>query len=121
VQSKVPQYARDINKCYNDRGQLRCQQPRVLPGSVDYSLVPRYAAIIDELRSNGPAISRTPTHVLIAAADLMARATRGGEVKRQLPRSTLVTLVRTDGEYAYVAKDGEPLGYVLRSVLDEIK
>src|SRR5215472_13174012 len=50
VQGKVPQYANDINKCYNDKGQLRCQHPQVLLGRNDYSIVPRYAAIVDELR-----------------------------------------------------------------------
>jgi len=117
VQSKVPQYANDINKCFNDKGQLRCQHPQVLLGRNDYSVVPRYAAIIDELRSNGPEISRTPTHVLIAAADLMASATRGAEAKRKLPPGTSVTLIKTEGEWAYIAKDGTVLGYVLQRQL----
>ena len=117
VQTKVPQYANDINKCYNDKGQLRCQHPQVLLGRNDYSIVPRYAAIVDELRSNGPEISRAPTHVVIAAADLMASAARGGETKRRLEVGTAVTLVKTEGEWAYIAKDGVALGYVLQNQL----
>jgi len=47
----------------------------------------------------------------------MASAARGGEVKRQLPPGTLVTLVQTEGDWAYVAEDGVALGYVLQSRL----
>jgi hypothetical protein len=54
---------------------------------------------------------------VIAAADLMASATRGGEVRRQLPAGTLVTVVKTEGDWAYVAEDGVALGYVLQSRL----
>jgi hypothetical protein len=117
VLAKVPQYARDMKKCYDDHGQQRCQRPLVLPGSSDYSVVPRYFAVLEQLNTGAPEISQTPTHVVIAAADLMASATRGGEVKRQLPPGTLVTLVKTEGDWAYVAEDGVALGYVLQSRL----
>jgi uncharacterized caspase-like protein len=117
VQTKVPQYARDMKKCYDDHGQQRCQRPLVLPGSSDYSVVPRYFAVLEQLNTGAPEVSRTPTHVLIAAADLMASATRGGEAKRQLSPGTTVTLIKTEGEWAYIAKDGAVLGYVLQRQL----
>jgi uncharacterized caspase-like protein len=121
VQTKVPQYAQDIKKCYDDHGQQRCQHPQVLPGSNDYSVVPRYSAILDVLHQGDVAISRIPTHVTIAAADLMASATRGSDVKRQLEAGTAVTLVKSEGEWAYVAEDGVALGYVLQSQLIPLK
>src|SRR5262249_50243620 len=118
VQSKVPQYSRDMQKCYDDRGQERCQHPRVLPGSNDFPVVPRYPAILKVLGdATGTAIARAPTHVVIAAADLMENATRGGGIKRQLQAGTAVTLIKSVGEWAYIAKDGVALGYVLQSQL----
>jgi WD40 repeat protein/uncharacterized caspase-like protein len=117
VQIKVPQYSLEMKKCYDDRGQQRCQRPQVLPGRNDYPVVPRYAAVLQQLRAGGAEISRTPTHVVIVAADLLGSAMRGGDVKRQLDAGTAVTLIKTEGEWAYVAKDGTALGYVLQSEL----
>jgi WD40 repeat protein/uncharacterized caspase-like protein len=120
VQSKVPQYSLEMKKCYDDGGQQRCQHPRVLPGSNDYAVVPRYSAVLDVLSAGGPVISPIPTHVVIAAADLMDSAGRGNEVKQQLSPGTLVTLIKADGQWAFVAKDGVALGYVLQSQLAQL-
>jgi hypothetical protein len=119
VEIKVPQYSREMKACQVQRQQEYCQKPLVPLEADNYALVPRYPAILARLGTptTGAVISQTPTHVVIAAADLMASATRGGEVKRQLPPGTLVTLVKTEGDWAYVAEDGVALGYVLQSRL----
>jgi hypothetical protein len=85
--------------------------------------VPRYPAILARLGTptTGAVISQTPTHVVIAAADLMASATRGGDVKSRLDPGTAVTLIKTEGEWAYIAKDGTVLGYVLQRQLIPLK
>jgi hypothetical protein len=61
---------------------------------------------------------RSPTHVVVAAAaDLSDSATRGGEVKRRLQAATLVTVIKGEADWAYIAKDGSVLGYTLQSQL----
>jgi SH3-like domain-containing protein len=55
-----------------------------------------------------------------AAADLMASATRGGDVKRQLPPGTMLTVVKTEGDWAFVAENGVALGYVQQNRLLKI-
>ena len=117
VQSKVPQYSREIKKCHDDRGQERCQKPKVLPGGNTFPVVPRCPAVLDLLNAGGPVISPIPTHVVIATADLMESATRGGSIKRQLTPGTTVTLIKTELEWAYIAKDGTALGYILQGQL----
>jgi hypothetical protein len=51
---------------------------------------------------------------------LMESAGRGNEVKQQLSPGTLVTLIKADGQWAFVAKDGVALGYVLQSQLAQL-
>jgi hypothetical protein len=54
--------------------------------------------------------------MVIAVAELRQTARGDGSIT-QLPPGTLVTQVRTEGEYAFIAKDGKPLGYVLSKTL----
>jgi WD40 repeat protein/uncharacterized caspase-like protein len=111
VEINVPKYSREMQRCHVQRQQEYCQKPLVPLDADNFALVPRYAAILSRLGVTEVAISRTPTHVTIAAADLMASATRG-EVKRQLPAGALVAVVKTEGDWAYVAQNGVALGYV---------
>ena len=53
-----------------------------------------------------------PTHFAAAATDLYETANRGAPVKRQLKRGEMVAQIKAEGGWAYVAKDGKPLGYV---------
>src|SRR5215468_8310636 len=64
-----------------------------------------------------PARCENQPVLMLDTADLMASATRGGGAKRQLEVDTAVTLIKTEGEWAYVAKDGTVLGYVLQRQL----
>jgi hypothetical protein len=89
----------------------------VLLGRNHFALVPRYPAILDLLNAGAPVISPIPTHVVIATANLTDSATRGGSTNRQLPPGTTVTVIKTEGEWAYIAKGGTPLGYVLQDRL----
>jgi len=117
VEDKVRDYSKAMKSCPVVRQQEYCQTPKVLLGENNYAVVPRYPQILAKIDAGGELYTRTPTHVVIAAADLMASATRGGDAKRQLPPGTTVTLVKTEGEWAYVAKDGTVLGYVLHKQL----
>jgi hypothetical protein len=92
----------------------------VLLGENNYAVVPRYTKIMAALEGGGETYSRIPTHVVTAAADLMASATRGGDVKRQLPPGTMLTVVKIDGDWAYVAENGVALGYVRQDRLLKI-
>jgi WD40 repeat protein len=117
VEDKVRDYSKAMKSCPVVRQQEYCQTPKVLLGENNYAVVPRYPQILAKIDVGGELYSRTPTHVLIAAADLMASAARGGETKRRLEVGTPVTLIKTEGEWAYIAKDGVALGYVLQNQL----
>src|SRR5262249_40191346 len=118
VEIKVPQYSRELKACHVERQQEYCQKPVVPLTADNYALVPRFPAILGRLCAGEPQISRTPTHVVgVAAADLMDTATRGSEVKRRLQAGTLVTVIKAEGDWAYIAKDGNVLGYILQNQL----
>jgi hypothetical protein len=116
-QDKVRDYSKAMKSCPVVRQQEYYKTPKVLLGENNYAVVPRYLAVLEQLNTGAAEISRTPTYVVIAAADLMASAARGGGAKRQLEVGTAVTLIKTEGEWAYVAKDGTVLGYVLQRQL----
>jgi len=116
VEDKVRDYSKEMKTCPVVRQQEYCQTPKVLLGENNYAVVPRYTKILAALEGGGETYSRVPTHVTVAAADLMASATRG-DAKRQLPAGTLLTVVKTEGDWAYVAENGVALGYVLHNQL----
>jgi WD40 repeat protein/uncharacterized caspase-like protein len=120
VEINVPKYSREMKACQVQRQQEFCQRPVVPLDADNFALVPRYSAHLARLGTSDVAFSRTPTHVVVAAADLTETAIRGGNVKRQLPPGTTVTLIKIDGDWAYVAKDGVALGYIMRSQLLEL-
>jgi hypothetical protein len=123
VELKVPDYAKEMkNGCVNDRGQLYCQRPLVDIFSRDYPLVPRYPQILAKLDAGGPLISTKPTHVVMAATDLLEQAARGSPVTRQLEAGTLVTVFEPikDG-WAHVAQEGTPIGYIPEERLLKMK
>jgi hypothetical protein len=113
VEINVPKYSRELKACRVE-GQLeRCQSPRVPSSGSGYTLVPRYPQILAKLNAGGPIISTKPTHVVMAATDLLEQAARGAPVTRQLPAGTMVTVFEPiEGGWAHVAKDGKPIGYV---------
>jgi hypothetical protein len=112
VEIKVPEYSRSLPSCRAARGDQFCQMARVAIPGATFPLVPRYPAILAKLGAGGPAISQKPTHVVTAAAELFETASRGGPAKRQLKRFELVTLIKAGNGWAYIAKEGKPLGYV---------
>jgi hypothetical protein len=112
VQLKVPQYSREMNACAVVAQQQHCQKPLVEIFSRDYPLVPRYPQILAKLKTDDPAISRKPTHVVLATTDLLDQAARGAGITRQLPQGTQVTLIKAEDGWAHVAQDGKPIGYV---------
>ena len=119
VEDKVRAYSKEMKTCSVVRLQEYCQQPKVLLGEHNYAVVPRYEKILAKIEAGGETYSRIPTHVIIALAEVR-QAARGEGTTIQLPPGTLITVVKTEGDYAYVAKDGKPLGYVLLSQLAKL-
>ncbi len=117
VQTRVPELSRELKVCEAKGRDEYCQKPKVPIGSANFPLVPRYRAILAKLGADAPQISRKPTHALLAAADLFESASGGGTAKRQLKRGEQVTLIKVEGGWAYIAKDGTPLGYVAEDKL----
>jgi hypothetical protein len=79
----------------------------------------RPTAVLGAASAGEPVISRTPTHVVMRAVDVLAEPSSGAVVKKLDP-ATIVTVVRTDQGWALVAKDGSALGYVEASALTQI-
>ena len=90
-----------------------CQKPIVSLGHTpDIRCCRAIRKVLAMLGADAPEISARPTHVVVAAADLFEAASRGGTVKRQLKPGELVTWVSAGDGWAYIAKDGNALGYV---------
>ena len=61
------------------------------------------------------AVPTTPTHVVLAMADLFKG--RGGNALRQLRAGDLVTVVKIEENWALVAQQGKAIGYVEKDKL----
>jgi hypothetical protein len=73
------------------------------------------------LETSGEEIPQKPTHVAIAAADLFETASRGTPVKRQIEPGEQVAVVKEEGAFAQIAKNGVVLGYIDRTKLLKLK
>jgi WD40 repeat protein len=69
----------------------------------------------------GTTIPLKPTHVAVASADSYAQASGNGTSTGQVPAGTLLSLVRTEQNWALVAKDGKLIGYVRLDRLMQVK
>jgi len=112
VETRVPELSRELKACDAKGPDEYCQKPKVPIGSANFPIVPRYPAILAKLGADAPQISKKPTHAVLAAADLFETANRGAPAKRQLKRGEQVTEIKAENGWAYIAKDGKPLGYV---------
>jgi WD40 repeat protein len=115
VGERVPELSRALKSCGAQGPKDYCQKPLVPIRSTNYPLVPRYPAILARLGGQGAGIStisQKPTHVVMVAGEVFETASRGSQVKRPLKRLELVTLIKTENGWAYIAKEGKPLGYV---------
>jgi hypothetical protein len=121
VQDRVPEISRELKACDAKKPGEYCQKPIVPIHSDNYPIVPRYPAILAELSPNIPVISRKPTHVLLADADVFDTVTRGAPIKRKLEQGEQVSVVKIDGGLAQVAQGGVALGYVDASKLLKLK
>jgi WD40 repeat protein len=122
VQERVPELSRELAACEVTKAKDYCQKPVVdLGHAQNYPVLPRYPAILAMLEAGGTVFSTKPTHVVIAVAELFETANRGGVAKRQLQRGELVTLIKTENGWAYIAKGGKPLGYVEEEKLLQFK
>jgi len=86
------------------------QEPQIRITGSDYSL-----AITTNLVGSaepGIVIASKPTHTLSAGIDLLVQPGLGARRVHKLDAQTPVTLVRTEGGWDLVARDGKPLGYV---------
>ncbi len=113
VRDRVPQLSRELKSCEARGSQEFCQRPVVALGHTpNYPVLPRYMKVLAMLGSEVQQISSKPTHALLAAADLLETASRGGAAKRRLERGALVTVIGAEAGWAHVAQDGRALGYV---------
>ncbi len=113
VQDRVPELSRELKSCEARGPQEFCQKPVVTLGHTpNYPVLPRYPKVLAMLDAGATEIGTKPTHVVSAATDLFEAANRGGAVKRQLKRGELVTQIKVESGWAYIAKDGKALGYV---------
>jgi WD40 repeat protein/uncharacterized caspase-like protein len=77
------------------------------------------ATLIGEAQPDLP-IAAKPTHVLSAASDLLIQPSFGAVSVRKLDANTPVTLVKSEGSWTLVARDGLPIGYVAAGELKPI-
>jgi WD40 repeat protein len=122
VRTEVPRLSRELEGCKVTGPEDYCQKPVVGLGNAEnYPVLPRSTKVLALIESEGSIISKKPTHVVIAAAELFETASRGGQVKRQLSPGEQVTLIKEDNGWAYIAKGSKPLGYVEKGKLLQLK
>ncbi len=110
---QVPALSRKVRGC-EAKEPAYCQKPIVTLGSTpNYPVLPRYPKVLAMLgAADAQEISAKPTHVVLAASDLLETAGRGAAVKRKLERGEQVTVIGSEAGWAHVAQDGRALGYV---------
>jgi WD40 repeat protein len=64
---------------------------------------------------------KKPTHVVVQAATIFDQGGGQGRVVLELPAGTLLSVVRTDQGWAFVAREGKPVGYVAADRLLQIQ
>jgi hypothetical protein len=113
VRIRVPELSRELESCKTTGPEDYCQKPVVGLGNAEnYPVLPRNREVLKLIDAEERFISKIPTHAVIAEAELFETAARGGQVKRQLKRGEEVTLIKSENGWAWIAKKGEPLGYV---------
>jgi WD40 repeat protein len=118
VRAEVPKLSRELEGCKVTGPEDYCQKPVVGLGNAEnYPVLPRWAKVLALIDAEGPFISKKPTHVVMASAELFDTATRGGPAKRQLNPGDLVTLIETADGWAKVAQNGQAIGFVQQSAL----
>jgi hypothetical protein len=68
-----------------------------------------------------PVIPSKPTHFVTTLADVFADTDAGSAAIRKLNAGTAVTLVKTEGSWALIAREGKSLGYVAATDLIPIQ
>jgi hypothetical protein len=105
VRTEVPKLSRELEGCKVTGPEGYCQKPAIgLDNAENYPVLPRSAKVLALIDAEGPIISKKPTHAVMVAAELFETANRGGVAKRQLQRGELVTLIKTENGWAYIAK-----------------
>ncbi len=118
VDKRVPEISRELKACVTSGRDDYCQRPEVdWSRRPFFALVPRYEPIIAKLKAGAAmaAVPTTPTHVVLAMADLFKG--RGGNALRQLRAGDLVTVVKIEENWALVAQQGKAIGYVEKDKL----
>ncbi len=101
-------------------GQRQLPQMNIV-GS-NFPLAKRTAAVSDRLsKTQSPAISKKPTHVVIKPTDLFPKVGGIGKTLAKLKPGTMVTLVRTENGWTLIAKEGKQLGFVVDGSLAEAR
>lgn len=66
------------------------------------------------LRDDGPAVATgtTPEYQIVQTAALQIRPTNGATLVRSLSPKTIVTVLKSEGGWSLIARQGKPIGYV---------
>ena len=89
----------------------------------DFLLADKVAVLpaSDETATNAPTIPTKPTHVVIAPAQVYKAQSETAALVTVLKPGTLITLVKTDGGWALIGKDGVQLGYVEKENITRVQ
>ena len=112
IDQMVPDYSYEAFK-------LRQVPQRSIVGN-NFPIVSRVSLLAEAVNAAAvPAAASPakPTHVVIAPADVHQSAASTGAVITQLPAGTQVAIVRREGGWIIVARDGKQLGYVEEKAL----
>jgi WD40 repeat protein len=117
IDQKVPDYSFEAFK-------LRQIPQRSIIGN-NFALANKAEVLATSLdassSSNAQSIPTKPTHVVISPADVYEQLAGKGRKVEQLQAGTLLSLVKTQGGWALVARDGKPVGYIAENQLARIQ
>ncbi|MBO0756895.1 MAG: caspase family protein, partial [Bradyrhizobiaceae bacterium] len=95
------------------------QYPQMDAFGSNFPLV-RQVAALAPAQGDAIVIPVTPTHVTTELLQVFKEAGGSGEIVRQLPRFTTVTLLQSNRGWALIAKDGTVLGYAAEAKLHKL-
>jgi WD40 repeat protein/uncharacterized caspase-like protein len=87
------------------------QVPQMSIVGSDFPLAAK-VSVLEDVAPPAAAVPLKPTHVVIAPADVFARAGGSGAVVTHLAPGTQVRLVETKDGWTLIARDGRAIGYV---------
>jgi WD40 repeat protein len=104
---------------YRRWGQRQVPQRSVV--GADFPLAKQVARLSPAPDHEPVIISTRPTHIAPAGGQVFAEKGGQGGVVRELKPFTVVTLLKEEGDFALIAKEGERLGYIAKASLQSVQ